>query len=285
MGRSAVRRRGVAAAGVLTGLLLAGCSGAGSEPDGDDVAAAVSAEAEVSASAVAGEGGSAGAGAVALSPEGLEAVALADGQEVAGGTVTAQVSDRDFPNAGTVVAKEAVCTPLAAVQAGSVLGAPVSVVRRMWIGPQETSGVELGADPSEEEVAAAALDATTSFVSLASYGQEAAAKAVMAGIGRAVRECAGGFVYTVAGENPVETVKVRKAAAPDGTGGADEVIAATLAVKVDGVSGPVRVVVVREGGTVGYFPATNLASQATGDAFTHPAALVQTQLALLAEAG
>lgn len=86
MGRSAVRRRGVAAAGVLTVALLAGCSGSGGEPDdGDDVAAAVSAEAEVSASAVAGEGESGGAGAVALSPEGLEAVALADGQAVAGG--------------------------------------------------------------------------------------------------------------------------------------------------------------------------------------------------------
>lgn len=286
MRRSAVRHRGVAAAGVLAVVSLAGCSASVSKPDGDDVAAAVSAEAEASASAVAGEVGRAGAGMVALSPEGLEAVALADGQAVAGGTVTAQVSDRDFPNAGTVVAKKAVCTPLATVQAGSVLGAPVSVVRRMWIGPQETSEADLGADPSDGEVAAAALDATTSFVSLASYGQEAAAKVVMAGIGRAVRECAaGGFVYTVAGQDPVKTVKVQKTAAPAGTGGADEVIAANLTVSVDGVSGPVRVVVVREGGTVGYFPATNLASQATGDAFTLPAALVQAQLAQLTEAG
>ncbi|NEC87949.1 hypothetical protein [Streptomyces sp. SID12501] len=279
-----MRRRGVAlaGAGVFAVALLAGCSGSGSEPDGDDVAAAVSAEAEASASAAASEG----AGAVALSAEGLEAVALADGDVVAGGTVTAQVSDRDFPNAGTVVAKKAVCTPLATVQAGSVLGAPVSVVRRMWIGPQETSGADLGADPSDEELAAAALDATTSFVSLASYGQEAAAKAVMAGIGRAVRECAaGGFVYTVAGKDWVKTVKVQKAGVPAGTGGADEVIAANLTVSVDGVSGPVRVVVVREGGTVGYFPATNLASQATGDDFTLPAALVQAQLAKLASVG
>ncbi len=92
-------------------------------------------------------------------------------------------------------------------------------------------------------------------------------------------------MYTVAGKDRVKTVKVQKAAAPAGTGGVDEVIAATLAVEVDGVSGPVQVVVVREGGTVGYFPATNLASQVTGDAFTLPAALVQAQLALLAEAG
>lgn len=278
-----MRRRGVAVAGVLAGALLAGCSGSGGEADGDDVAAAVSAEAEASASAVAGEG--VGAGAVALSPEGLEAVALVDGDVVAGGTVTAQVSDRDFPNAGTVAAAKAVCTPLAAVQAGSVLGAPVSVVRRMWIGPQETSEGDLGADPSEKEVATAALDATTSFVSLASYAQESAAKAVMAGIGRAVRECAGGFVYTVAGKDRVKTVKVEKTGAPAGTGGADEVIAATLTVAVDGVRGPVRVVVVREGGTVGYFPATNPASQTTGDAFTLPAALIQAQLTQLAEAG
>ncbi|NEA65611.1 hypothetical protein [Streptomyces sp. SID12488] len=278
-----MRRSGVAAAGVLAVALLAGCSASGSEPDGDDVAAAVSAEAEVSASAVASEG--AGMGAVALPPERLEAVALADGDVVAGGTVTAEVSDRDFPNAGMVVAKKAVCTPLATVQAGSVLGAPVSVVRRMWIGPQEMSEADLGADPSDKELAAAALDATTSFVSLASYGQESAAKAVMAGIGRAVRECAGGFVYTVAGQDRVETVKVGKTGAPSGTGGADEVIAANLTVSVDGVSGPVRVVVVREGGTVGYFPATNLASQATGDAFTLPAALVQAQLAKLAGVG
>jgi hypothetical protein len=222
---------------------------------------------------------------VALSAEGLEAVALADGDVVAGGTVTAQVSDLDFPNAGTVAAKKAVCTPLATVQAGSVLGAPVSVVRRMWIGPQETSEADLGADPSEKELEAAALDATTSFVSLASYGQEAAAKAVMAGFGRAVRECAGGFVYTVAGEDRVKTVKVEKTGAPAGTDSADEVVAATLTVEVGGVGGPVQVVVVREGATVGYFPATNLASQATGDAFTLPAALVQAQLARLTEAG
>ncbi|MFE9765497.1 hypothetical protein ACFYPC_13350 [Streptomyces sp. NPDC005808] len=195
--------------------------------------------------------------------------------------MTAQVSDLDFPNAGTVVANNAVCTPLATVQAGSVLGAPASVVRRMWIGPQETSEADLGADPSDEELAAVALDATTSFVSLASYEQEAAAKAVMAGIGQAVKECASGFEYTVAGEDPVDTVKAEKTEAPAGTDGADEVIAATLTVAFDGASGPVEVVVVRDGGTIGYFPATNLASQATGEAFNLPAALVQAQLARL----
>ncbi|MEV5527294.1 hypothetical protein [Streptomyces prunicolor] len=278
---SAVRRRGVGAAGVLAVALLAGCSGSGSEADGDDVAAAVSAEA--SASAAAGKGEGAGASKSALSAEGLEAVALADGKVVAGGTVTAQVSDLDFPNPGTVIAKKAACTPLAAVQAGSVLGAPVSVVRRMWIGPQETSEADLGADPSDKERAAAALDATTSFVSLASYGQETAAKAAMAGIGRAVRECVGGFVYTVAGEDQVKTVKVEKTGTPTGTDGADEVIAATLTVRVDGVNGPVQVVVVREGGTIGYFRATNLASQATGDAFTLPAPVVRAQLTQLTE--
>jgi hypothetical protein len=106
----------------------------------------------------------------------------------------------------------------------------------------------------------------------------------MAGISHAVRECAAGYDYTVAGEDPVETVKAAKKGAPSGTGGADEVIAATLTVAVDGASGPVEVVVVREGGTIGYFPATNLASQATGEAFALPAALVQAQLARLTEA-
>jgi hypothetical protein len=190
----------------------------------------------------------------------------------------------DFPNPGTVVAKRAVCTPLAAVQAGSVLGEPASVVRRMWLGPQETSEADLAADPSSEELANAALDATTSFVSLASYDQTAA-KAVMADIGQAVKECASGFVYTVAGEDPVETVKAEKTGAPAGTDGADEVIAATLTVAVEGAKGPVEMVVVRQGGTIGYFPATNLASQATGDAFTLPAALVQAQLAQLSKVG
>lgn len=283
MRRSAVRRRGVGAAGLLAVALLAGCSGSGSEADGDDVAAAVSAEASASAAAGKGAGEGSGAGASALSAEGLEAVALADGKVVAGGTVTAQVSDLDFPNPGTVIAKQAACTPLAAVQAGSVLGTPVSVVRRMWIGPQETSGADLGTDPSDKERAAAALDATTSFVSLASYEQETAARAAMAGIGRAVRECAGGFGYTVAGEDQVKTVKAEKTGPPTGTGGADEVIAATLTVRVDGVNGPVQVVVVREGGTIGYFRTTNLASQATGDAFTLPAAVVRAQLTQLTQ--
>ncbi|MEU6381242.1 hypothetical protein [Streptomyces sp. NPDC046909] len=236
----------------------------------------------MSASAVEGGGG---AGVAALSAEGLEAVALEEGKVVAGGTVTAQVSDRDFPNLGTVSAKKKpVCTALAAVQAGSVLGEPASVVRRMWLGPQETSEADLGADPSDEELANAALDSTTSFVSLASYEQRAA-KAVMADIGRAVEECASGFVYTAAGEDPVETVKVRKAAAPTGLRGADEVVAATLTVEVGGAKGPVEVVVVRHGGTIGYFPATSLASQATGDAFTLPAALVQAQLTRLTKTG
>ena len=268
-------------AGALAVALLAGCSESEGNADSDDVTAAVSAEASASASAAAGKG----AGAGALSAEGLEAVALADGKVVAGGTVTAQVSDLDFPNPGTVVAKKAVCTPLAAVQAGSVLGTPVSVVRRMWIGPQETSEADPGTDLSEKEPAAVELDATTSFVSLASYERETAAKAVMAGIGRAVRECAGGFVYTVAGGDPVKTVKAAKSAAPAGTDGADEVIAVTLTVAVNGVNGPVQVVVVREGGTIGYFRATNLASRATGDAFTLPAALVRAQLTRLTEAG
>ncbi|MFC9845289.1 hypothetical protein ACFWFF_37950 [Streptomyces sp. NPDC060223] len=280
MRRRAVWRGGVALVGVLAVVSLAGCSGSESGPVSGDAGSVASAEAEASASAVAGGG----AGAAALSAEGLEAVALADGQAVAGGTVTAQVSDLDFPNAGTVVAKNAVCTPLATVQAGSVLGAPVSVVRRMWLGPQETSEADLGADPSDEQLAAAALDATTAFVSLASYEQESAAKTVMAGIGQAVRECAAGYDYTVAGDDPVETVKAAKKGAPSGTDGADEVIAATLTVAVDGASGPVEVVVVREGGTIGYFPATNLASQATGEAFTVPAALVQAQLTRLTKA-
>lgn len=171
---------------------------------------------------------------------------------------------------GTVVAKKTACTALASVQAGSVLGEPASVVRRMWLGPQGSSGAD--------------LDATTSFVSLASY-EPAAAKTVMADIGRAVEECASGFVYTVAGEDPVKTVKVQEATAPAGLDGADEVVAATLTVEVDGKKGPMQVVVVRQGGTIGYFPATNLASQATGDTFMLPAALIQAQLTQLAKTG
>lgn len=269
-----MRRCGIAVVGVLALALTVGCSGDEEAPDeGDDVGVAASVEASVSAAAAAE-----GAGVSALAAEGLEAVALADGQAVADGTVTAQVSDRDFPNLGTVTAKKTACTALASVQAGSVLGEPVSVVRRMWLGPQGTSG--------------AALDATTAFVSLASY-EPAAAKAVMADLGRSVEECASGFVYTVAGEDPAKTVKVRKTAAPAGLDGADETIAATLTVTVDGKSGtsgtsgknkqtgPMQVVVVRHGGTIGYFPATNLASRATGDPFTLPAALIQTQLTRL----
>jgi hypothetical protein len=266
MRRRAVRHRGVAVVGVLALALSVGCSGDEETPDkGDDAGVAASVEASVSAAAAAE-----GAGGAALAAEGLEAVALVDGQAVAGGTVTAQVSDRDFPNLGTVAAKKTACTALASVQAGSVLGEPTSVVRRMWLGPQGASGAE--------------LDTTTSFVSLASY-EPAAAKAVMADLGRSVEECASGFVYTVAGEDPVKTVKVQKATAPAGLDGADEAIAATLTVTVDGKSGPMQVVVVRHGGTIGYFPATNLASQTTGDPFTLPAALVQTQLTRLTETG
>ncbi|XUL91237.1 hypothetical protein ACQ86D_35305 [Streptomyces galilaeus] len=98
-------------------------------------------------------------------------------------------------------------------------------------------------------------------------------------------ECAGGFEYTVAGGDQGQTVEVRKAATPTGLDGADEVIAATLTVTVDGANGPMEVVVVRRGGTIGYFPATNLASRATGDTFTLPAALVRAQLTRLTEAG
>ncbi|MBO1336433.1 hypothetical protein [Streptomyces sp. VRA16 Mangrove soil] len=210
-----------------------------------------------------------GAGARPLSTAQLDAAALTQ-KDIEDGTVTDQVSPKDFARQSAVDVDDASCAPLAYVQSAAVVGKPTASVQRMWIGePAAKKGGKGGSG-----TVAVAPDITSVFLTLAAYDEKGAARA-MADLSRAADDCAHGYTFRLNGER-VRTAKVKRALAPEG---ADEALGLTLTVDSDGTRSPLKVVVARKGSTIAYFPAVNLASVATGADFSHPSDLVRRQLA------
>ncbi|MEV6959105.1 hypothetical protein AB0M97_07855 [Streptomyces sp. NPDC051207] len=257
MRSTAVRRAALAASTAAFALLVTACGG-GSGDDGKH------------------EGGSSAApeatpAAKALTAAELEKAALAQA-DVTSGKVTTKVPAGDPVAQDEVTTDDEACAPLAYAQAGTYAGTPAATARRSWLG--EPKKPAEGA--SAEESVLATLDIESVALTLSSYEDGGAEKA-MKDLGTAAEKCAGGFTYTADGSE-TEVLSVVTTEAPKG---GDEGLAVTMAIDVEGDKAPMKVVVVRKGATVAYFPAMNLASAASGKDFTFPAQVVEAQVAKL----
>lgn len=243
--RSAVIRRSCAAgAAVLSLTLLAACSDSGES----------------------GEKGGSGGGKPALSAADLEKVVLKDG-DVKGHKVSEPNGTVDRK---TIEPGSDACAPVAYAMLGSVVDEPAATVQR------ET---QKKIDPVEAAKSgdASGLDATRTLLRLSAYDGEAA-EAVMKSLTASAKDCADGFEVTADGTSQ-QVTKVTTDPAPEG---ADEAIALTFLSEAEGTKVPMKVVVFRQGATVGYVTALNLASAATGKDFDFPAEVVDAQVKKLA---
>ncbi|GAA2241196.1 lipoprotein [Streptomyces ruber] len=263
MRTTAVRRVGLAASAATLALLATACGG--SSDEGAE-AAGTKSETTASASAAAAEP----AAAKALSAADLEKAALAQG-DVEGGEVETEVTGADDVTTDQVKTDNAACAPLAFVQAGAAQGEPVATVKRIYEGEAEKPS---GADASSEDAMLAGLDAEKAVVTLASY-EDGGAETVFKDTKAALEKCAGGFTATALGQE----LPVTKVAGTEAPKGADEAVAMTLTVTVEGgTTMPFKAVVVRKGATVASVSAANLASAATGEDFEFPTAVLDAQL-------
>ncbi|MFC3578285.1 hypothetical protein ACFOZ0_34520 [Streptomyces yaanensis] len=265
MRSTAVRRTALAASAAALALLATACGGSGSD-DGKG-------EGGKAEAGKAGKAASAAPAAEALTAAELKKAALVSG-DVKSGTVTDQVSPKDFVKQNEVKADDEACAALAYVQSGTVVGKPSATVQWMWVGERDKSAAKSG--DVEKDVMNAALDVTSVRATLAAYADGGAEKA-MAELGKAADSCAGGFAFTTQGEK-VKELKVAETKAPEG---ADEALALTLTIYAEGTKAPLKVVVARKGSTIAYFPAVNLASVGSGKDFDYPTDVIQAQLTKL----
>ncbi|KYK16966.1 MULTISPECIES: hypothetical protein [Streptomyces] len=258
---TAVRRTALAACAAALALVATAC---GSSDDGGSEAAG-------DGKGKGDKAASAAPAAEALTAGELEKAALAQA-DVENGKVT-EVSAADDVAKDKVKADGGTCEPLTLAEVGVPLGEPVATVKRSWTeGPKKPSG-----DQTTEEAIGAAFDLDKALITLASYDDGGAEKAVEE-VRTALGECAGGFSFTAAGE-PAEIAKVAEDKAP---GGADEAVAMTMTmVGEDGDEFPVKVVVTRKGATVASFTVLNLAAAGTGEDFAFPTEISDAQLAKL----
>jgi hypothetical protein len=243
--RSAVIRRSCAAGvAALSLTLLAACSDSGE----------------------GGAEGDAGGKTPALSAADLEKVVLKDG-DVKGHKVTEPTTTVDRKD---IEPGSDTCAPVAYAMLGSVVDEPAATVQR------ET---QKKIDPAEAAKSGdvPGLDATRTLLRLTAY-DGAAARSVMKSLATSAKACADGFEVTADGTSQ-EVTKVSTDTAPEG---ADEAIAINYLSEAEGTKIPMKVVVFREGGTVGYFTALNLASAATGKDFEFPTEVVDAQVKKLA---
>lgn len=242
--RAVVRRSCAAGAAVLSLTLLAACSDSGE----------------------GGEEGAAGAKASALTAAELEKAVLKDG-DVEGHKVTEPTGTVDQKD---VKAGSDACAPVAYAMVGSVVDEPAAMVQR------ETAA-EIDPAQAAKKGGTEALDNTRTLLRLTSYEGDAA-QSVMKSLATSAKDCADGFEVTVDG-TAQEVTRVATAAAPEG---ADEAIALDFLSEGAGTKIPMKVVVFRQGTTLGYFTALNIASAATGKDFDFPTEVVTAQIKKLA---
>ncbi len=243
--RSAVIRRSCAAgAAVLSLTLFTACSDSGES----------------------GEKGGSGGKKPALSAADLEKVVLKDG-DVKGHKVSEPNGTVDRK---TIEPGSDACAPVAYAMLGSVVDEPAATVQRET--QKKIDSVEAAKSGD-----ASGLDATRTLLRLSAYDGEAA-QAVMKSLTASAEDCAGGFEVTADGTSQ-QVTKVTTDPAPEG---ADEAIALTFLSEAEGTKVPMKVVVFRQGATVGYVTALNLASAATGKDFDFPAEVVEAQVKKLA---
>ncbi|MET8576115.1 hypothetical protein [Streptomyces sp. NPDC005012] len=235
------RRAYRATVGLFLALpLLAACAGAEDEP-----ADAASPGLGIGASAMPLPGSK---GALPLSVVQLEQAALT-GPDLPSGVISSKAGPGDFPKPETVRTEDK-CRPVALLQAGSVIGAPIAVVQRTWTGRTEN-------DPSTR---------LSARITLASYTSEEAAQKVTAALDKAANDCAEGFTYEAPGTE-VSNREIARVLAPQG---ADE--AMTLVARISESKRPASLILARKGATAVHITVTS-----TGDRAELPNGLVETQ--------
>ncbi|NJP49306.1 hypothetical protein HCJ93_04255 [Streptomyces sp. SBST2-5] len=255
---TSVRRTALAASAAALTLLVTACGGDGEKADEGKGASEPTAAPAPAAKALTGAE--------------LEKAALAQ-SDVEKGKVAAEVPASDDLTADQVKAEDGACLPLARAQAGVAQGDPAATAKRSWTGEPKKPA----ADTDPEEALGAALDVSKMLITLASYEDGGAEKA-MKGLSAAAEKCTGGFKTTTSGEK-LEIAKVATTAAPKG---GDESAAITLTLAAEGgLEAPNKVVAVRKGSTVVTFTVVNLAAMADGKDFEVPADVVDAQVSKL----
>ncbi|WP_432155425.1 hypothetical protein [Streptomyces sp. bgisy153] len=271
MRSTAVRRTALAASAAALALLATACGGSddGDKAKGGDstkAAADATAPAEATASAPA-----AGA-AKALTAAELEKAALTQA-DAKSGKITVKLTADDDVSQDKVSVDKPACAPLAYLQAGTFVGKPAASVKRKW----EDDPKKPAAGADEEAKMYASLNAVESVITLASYDNGGAEQA-MKDLSAAVKNCAGGYSHT---ENS-DSIKVTKVATGEAPKGGDEALAVNLSINFgEGVTGTTKLVVVREGATLVYFPTVNVGAFLTGEDYAFPTAMLDVQLAKL----
>lgn len=263
MRATAVRRTAIAASAVSLALLVTACGGSdsGGTKGGDAKGG--------------GEDGAAGSANVkALTAAELEKAALAQG-DVEAHKIT-KAGPEDNVDAADISTDKEVCAPLARALYGADEGKPTAVAKRQVVSEPDVKGGDL-AEGDTEDALAAAFDVTSTLLTLSSYDSETA-EGNIAALRKAATECAGGFGVTTAGE----TQKVTKITEEKVTGG-EEALAWTLMAEQGGQTAPLKLVALRQGGTVATFTSFNLAmASGKGSTFDLPTAVIAGQAAKLA---
>ncbi|MEK8144366.1 hypothetical protein NKH18_28645 [Streptomyces sp. M10(2022)] len=253
--RATVVRRTAIAASVLSLALLATACG-GSDSGGKSGAGK-------------SDGGKGGAkadaakpAAVALTAAELEKASLTQG-DVKGNKVV-KAGPEDSVDAGALTVDKQECLPFAhaffAVKQDTSVPNTMRKVTTEPKGGDGTSMEDLADMPegAAEEALTSAFDLTSTLVSLSAYNGKDAAGTVTE-VREAAAKCAGGFTITMGGEKQ----KVTKVSAEKVTGG-EEALAWTVMTESEGTSVPLKLVVVRQAGTVATFSSFNLAATADG---------------------
>ncbi|WCN02742.1 hypothetical protein [Streptomyces sp. M92] len=266
---TAVRRAALAASAAALALLVTACGGS-SDEDGDEAKAtsdqsAPAGDGKTESEQAAPEGGALGAAE-------LEKVALAQ-VDVKSGKVATEIPADEDVSRDKVSTDDEACLPVALAVAAVAQGEPGAEVKRSWEGRTDTlsegSGPD-GQDMTETQVNMIRLN-------VASYAGGGAEQALTE-LKTATEKCAGGFNATVDGEK-MRVAAVTTTAAPEG---GDEGVAATVGIDIGKeTASPMKIVLVREGGTLATFSATNLSSMMSGADFEVPMDVVDAQVAKL----
>ncbi|WP_069171401.1 hypothetical protein [Streptomyces griseus] len=255
MRATAVRRTALAASAASLALLATACGGSdadtGSGDKGDGAAS----------------GGSPKPVVKALTAAELEKASLEQG-DVAGHKV-AKTGAKNLVGPDEVSVDKKECEPFGLAYAGAKRGTPVATAGREVVQEPKKGA---GKDPAD--VMKAAFDVTSTLVTLASYEGDGAAKSVAELRDSAAACAAGGFTVTIKGDK----TKILKLAEEKVTGG-EETVAWTVTAEQDGTKTPLKLVSLRQGGTVATFFALNLGVVASGKAdFDMPSEVVAAQV-------
>jgi hypothetical protein len=257
---SGVRLGATAAVGVLSLVLVTGCSGGGSAGSGN-----------------AGGADAAKPAAKALSAAELKKLIIAAG-EVPGYQVGAVPASRAKP----ITTGSAACRPLARVMSGLPPADTAARTDRMATEDRKKrpaatpTSLDDMSEGAFEDALKKSLDRDVTTVSLSSYDGDGAARALKS-VSDAVRACAGGF----SGQQAGDEVKFGGIAAERPTGTGDQSVAFTATTESDGEAAPVHAEVDRHGTTLSVYFTVNLGAMMAKKAYVVSPAVVKAQEAKL----